>query len=243
MSLLGAVNTFQGRGRTGSAGATNPDEYLAIIDATNIAGSLVAHWRFNGNLNERIAARHATLGAGVAAFAGGLPNGPGSSFDCAGANWLSVTHHAVLKPAVGALMVWCRPDTIHNGVLASCNAAGFLGNDFALRVNDNGTVSCFFQVGGTSTLVVTGTSYYGINQTINAIVTWDSSGISLYLDGNHIGSDTAHTTGLSGNSLNWRFGEQEDSSTIFNGPLDEIALWNRVLTRSEIYLLAQTEPS
>jgi hypothetical protein len=73
------------------------------------------------------------------------------------------------------------------------------------------------------------------------VVTFDGSGFALYLDGNRIGTSDVHTTGLASNTLGWRFGSDEFVG-IFDGVIDEIAIWDRVLTRNEIYLLAQTEP-
>lgn len=244
MSLLGAVSTFPGRGRTPTSGVGLQDAYLAVVDATNTGGSLIAHWRLGSNLTERIAGRNATLGAGVEAYTSGLPFGsPGAAFDCAGANWLTVPHAAALKPAVGSLMAWFRPSTIHNGVMVSANALGTSNPaDFTLRVIDNGTVSCFFQQSAITHLIITASAYYTLGQIVHAIVTFDAGGFALYLDGNLIEANTDHTSGLNNNTVDWRFGSEEAGAPIFNGALDEIALWNRVLTRNEIYQLSLTEP-
>lgn len=222
------------------------DLYQVVVDATNavpFANSLKGHWEFNSTLADRSGGGHnGTLGAGSEVYVDALPADSNNAFNCNGVNWVSVAHHADLKPAVGSIMAWCKPFSVHNGIIAACNTTGVVDDHFELRVNNTQTVSCFFQINSVTTLLQTNTAYYGPNQTIHIVVTWNASGVSLYLDGNHIQTDTGHTTGLTNNTLAWRFGTNGLGSTLFDGVIDEIAIWNRVLTRTEIEALAQIGP-
>jgi hypothetical protein len=219
------------------AGATR-HAYAGVVMDTEP----VAWWPLDANLVDRIGARNGAIGAGSEVHAAALPRDSGGSFQCAGINWITVPHDAALKPAVGSLMAWCRPATVHSGIVMAANALGINPADFALRVYASGTISCFFQQSGVTQVSETASPYYEAGQIVQAIVTFDTNGFILYLDGNKIASNAMHTAGFTANMLDWRFGEQHDTSTIFNGLIDEIAIWNRVLTRNEIYLLAQTEP-
>jgi hypothetical protein len=91
------------------------------------------------------------------------------------------------------------------------------------------------------TILTPGLDYYAIGQRVCAHVTFDGSGYTLLLDGNKIASSDIHTTGLSGNVTPWLFGSVLDTPSVFDGVIDEIAIWNRVLTRNEMYQLTQAE--
>jgi hypothetical protein len=74
-------------------------------------------------------------------------------------------------------------------------------------------------------------------------VTFDGTGFKVYLDGHEIGTSTAHTTGLAGNETAWAFGaDRHPGATIFNGEIDRVAIWDRVLSRNDIYLVSLLEP-
>jgi hypothetical protein len=226
-------------GTRGAIAAANGHAYADLVMDTGP----VAWWPLDGNLLDRKGPHHGSIGAGAESSTGTLPNGSGRAFNCAGTNWISVSHAAVLKPAVGSLMAWFKPAMVHDGIVMAANAAGTSNpSDFALRADNTGTLSCFFQQGGVTNLIQTASPYYQAGQIVHALVTFGASGFTLYLDGNKIASSAEHTGGFTDNTLDWRFGNDAADTGIFNGVIDEIAIWDRVLTRNEIYLLAQTEP-
>jgi Concanavalin A-like lectin/glucanases superfamily len=203
----------------------------------------VAWWPLDVNLVDRIGGRNGVLGAGAQVPAGALPGESGGSFNCAGANWIQVAHAAVLKPAVGSIMAWFKPASINSGGIISANTSGQVDDHFVLQVVSNGTIHVTLQNAAhtpASPVIETAAAYYTPGQTVHAVVTFDGSGFALYLDGNRIGTSDVHTTGLASNTLGWRFGSDEFVG-IFDGVIDEIAIWDRVLTRLEIYRLAQVE--
>ena len=204
--------------------------------------SPVAYWPFNGNPNDSIAAHNGTPN-GSPTFVGGLPANSDAAFNCAGVGWVEVAHATALKPAVGSILAWFRPTSAHNGAVISADAVGAVAGDFAMRVFDTGRIRCRFQTAtGTNAIIATAEGYYSPNQVVCAVVTFNATGFTLYLGGNVIGTNAEHTTGLNANTTAWRFGNVEDTPSIFNGVIDEFAIWNRVLTRNEIFVLAQTEP-
>ena len=67
----------------------------------------------------------------------------------------------------------------------------------------------------------------------NLTVTYDNTGGKIYLDGNLISSHNwTGTAGASANSNLWKIGGKWDQW--FNGKIDDIGVWNRVLTDVEI---------
>jgi Concanavalin A-like lectin/glucanases superfamily len=233
MSLLNSVYRI--------AAAANGRRDFAYADLVMDTGP-VAWWPLDTNLVERIGGRNGVIGAGSAVHAGALPEDSGGSFNCAGTNWVSVAHASVLKPAVGSLMVWFKPASLQDEArIVAADLGGTNVGDFALHLLSAGRIAAYFQ--STTDVITTSVAYYVSGQTVHAIVTWGASGFSLYLDGNLIGRFTDYTDGLTGNTQDWVFGFRQLNGQIFNGAIDEIAIWNRVLTRNEIYLLAQTEPT
>jgi hypothetical protein len=208
----------------------------------------VAWWPLNSNLVDRIGGRNGALGTGSEIYVESLPKDHGAGFDCAGTNWISVAHALALKPAVGSAMVWFKAHALQGPVaIIQCDETGSseVDGQFSLSILNDGSITASWQTaadGGTNTQITTVSPYYVPGQTVHALCGWDSSGVALYLDGNLIAKLTGHTTGLANNDLPWQFGKDGPSATIFGGVIDEIAIWNRLLTRNEIYALAQTEP-
>lgn len=237
---------FFGLGRKGVRKANqvgppaSPGAYYDLVDASS---NKVAWWPLDGALTDEVAARNLSVQNGSASYTTPLPADAGTaqSFNCAGTNTLSVAHNAALKPAVGSLMIWFEPTTVAaDATVCGCNTTGQVDDHFRLLVTANGTVSAEWQYNTADTIIATSAGYMTAGQTVCAIATWDGSGVALYLDGNQIDTDSAHTTGLTNNTLAWRFGDEElVGNGIFNGVIDEIVLWNRVLSQNEVYELAQ----
>ena len=221
-------------GTDGEIAAARPRLYAHLVRDT----APVALWPLASNLVDGISGRNAVLGAGSEVHAAGLPANSRGSFDCAGANWLEVTHAEALKPsAAGTVMVWFKPASLHRCAVIQCDeaGAGTSPNQFTLSVQADGTIALVFA----GVERVTAQGYYEPGQVVHALVTFDSSGVALYLDGKQIETDSAHTAGLTGNTVNWRFG-QGAGGAVFDGVIGHIAIWDRVLSDlTEIPALTQ----
>ena len=222
-------------GTDGEIAAARPRLYAHLVRDT----APVAWWPLASDLVDRISGRNAVLGAGSEVHAAGLPANSRGSFDCAGANWLEVTHAEALKPSAGTVMAWFKPASLHRCAVIQCDeaGAGTSPNQFALSVQADGTIALVFA----GVERVTAQGYYEPGQVVHALVTFDSSGVALYLDGKQIETDSTHTAGLTGNTVNWRFG-QGAGGAVFDGVIGHIAIWDRVLSDlTEIRALAQVE--
>lgn len=204
----------------------------------------LAYWPLGSNLVDVIGGRDATMGGGQEQHASPIAQGGEGSLSCNNVNWAQVAHDVALKPGIGSVMAWIRPYVVDAGAVLAANLPGDTNAaDFASLLTATGLNSCYFQQDASTQLIVSSTQTYSENTPQCIIVIFDASGFAFYLDANQIDSNTVHTDGLTGNTTEWRFGGDGGSALLLPGDIADVALWNRVLTRTEIYQLAQTEPS
>jgi hypothetical protein len=190
---------------------------------------------------DRVGARDASY-VGTPTHPAGL-TGAGTSLNCSGTVFAERAHEDALKPPVGTIMAWVRPATVANHWPMGADPSGENRGDFSFRLRDDGAAGAYFQSGSTTHLQLTDPSYYEVGQVMCMLVTFNGSGFKVYLDGHEIGTNTAHTTGLAGNEASWAIGaDRHPGETIFNGEIDRVAIWNRVLARNEIHFVSRTEP-
>ena len=79
------------------------------------------------------------------------------------------------------------------------------------------------------------------NKTIwnHAVVTFDGSQVKGFLNGNFISSRNVNLN--TGSNSGLTFGSRSNGSALFDGSLDDIAIWNRALTQDEITQLYQLQ--
>jgi hypothetical protein len=168
--------------------------------------------------------------------------GAGNALDCGGTVYAERAHESALKPAVGSVLIWVRPATVAHHWPAGCDPSGLNAGDFAFRLTDTGAAGAYFQTPSTL-LVTSATSYYTAGQVMALLVTFDTSGFRVYVDGAEVGNSTGHTGGLASNTTAWVLGADRPSGpTIFNGEIDRIAIWDRVLTWDERWIVSGQEP-
>jgi hypothetical protein len=178
--------------------------------------------------------------------------GAGTSLNCGGTVFAERAHDPALKPAVGTIMAWVRPATVDDHWPLGADAKGLNPGDFALRLGGKpapappprpGVAGAYFQDTSATHLLLTELPYYGVGQVMCMVVTFDGSGFTVHLDGHAVKSSAAYTSGLSGNLAPWTLGaDRPEDGTIFTGEIDRVAIWDRVLSRNEIYLVSLLEP-
>jgi len=138
------------------------------------------------------------------------------------------------------LAVWIRPTTVSLGamsIIANSNDAG-TQQDYALELNRTaGKISTLWA----SSTILTGDTNLSANEWYHVAMTRaGSSGdwtIDLYLNGVNDGSTTSATNPNATNATTSiaKFGGE--ASGYFDGAIDEVRLYNRALTGTEIYRL------
>jgi Concanavalin A-like lectin/glucanases superfamily/Secretion system C-terminal sorting domain len=85
-------------------------------------------------------------------------------------------------------------------------------------------------------------SNISINKWYHYVFVLDDTGGKIYVDGNLISTHKwTGTAGPSSNNYLWKIGGQYGGSKFFNGIIDDIGIWNRPLTESEIKNLYTTK--
>lgn len=98
--------------------------------------------------------------------------------------------------------------------------------------------------GGSATKVGAGFyngSWHTVNQTgsftfgewVHLAATYDGAELKLYIDG-ELDNTSADAAGLPSGSEEWRIGRRHDGTNYFEGELDDLRLYNRALTATEI---------
>jgi hypothetical protein len=121
-----------------------------------------------------------------------------------------------------------------DGILGKWNTG--TDRSFALNLETSGNIRFIVRSGGVGAQSYINTSDWSTGNWYNVIGTYDGSNVKLYLDG--VLKDTVALTGTVDNATqSFRIGRYGASSD-FNGNIDEVAIWNRALSASEISALS-----
>jgi hypothetical protein len=130
--------------------------------------------------------------------------------------------------------IWVNPDSFSGWNAYLSLGTGAVGQALDLT-NDGGTQNGSINIeryGGTA--VSSGSSTIALNTWTMLTVTYDGTTIKLFFDGVQVGSNT-YAFNIANNGVN--FGKTPWNSDYGDVKLDEMTIWNRVLTTSEISLL------
>lgn len=97
----------------------------------------------------------------------------------------------------------------------------------------------FFRGNGSSSTAFIGTAAPGTGKWVNIVVTAIGEGVCMYLNGVSNGSGNLNVSGITpvDSDLALRIGNRGDLVTDFNGLMDNVQMWNRVLSPSEVLQL------
>jgi PKD repeat protein len=212
------------------------------------AGQPVDYWRFgetSGSTGtDRVGASPVTLGAGVTKGVGGAIAGDtdkAASFSGASTG-IAYTGKLISPPNNFTLEGWFKTNTNTGGKLfgfgdkQSSNSSSY---DRHVYMDNAGRI--VFGVNQGSTATVSSTATYRNDAWHYVAATLSSTGMKLYVDGALVGQRATPTYGQNGYWGYWRIGgdnlaswPQKPTSNFFKGSLDEVALYNRELTPTEV---------
>jgi hypothetical protein len=200
-------------------------------DCVPAPSGLVSWWPGDGNANDIVGTNHGTLHNGVT-FAHGLA---GQAFSIDGVDdYVLVPGHPSLITA-GAFTVefWFRPDTTHD--FSTSRAPGFFskGRDDSIGLaNNDGRL----EVRGPSPRPFTAIDSWLAGTWYHVTVTFDTTSYKIYVNGVQDGG-VASTYSILNNTNDIMFGTIPGFSpagVTFHGLVDEMSLYNRALSASEI---------
>ncbi len=150
-------------------------------------------------------------------------------------NFVSIPDSSSLDiTGAGTIATWINPSINRwNGVFAKGNV-----NDdgksynYAMEIKNDNHVVCVFG-NGTTNNAVTSTATITANQLTHVACTWDGSSFKLYVNGT-LNASASQTITPSANSSPLYLGKFGGNADYLQGVLDEVRIYNRSLSTSEI---------
>ena len=207
----------------------------------SIARGLVGWWRLDGNLTDASGnGNHGTVGAGSAAYAAGVY---GQAWNANGANTVRVSHNASLDLQTLTISFWAkRTGTINNNDQVLGRPVSLSPTDVPYRLYFGSDLlfSFNFVNSGTSRTVsdphgISTNANIWFNYAVTVLREGSNTNISLYRNGGLIASaDPPEALPIRTSDL---FIGGENNRRFFAGQLDNLMIYNRALSPSEIKTL------
>lgn len=238
--------TLAANGKTSSAliivtvgpEAAADEPYPAIVN--NIPG-LLAYWRCDSTeqLTDVVGSRHGTFNESPSLVASIAPDSMDGALKLAGQRAI-VPHDAGLELSAVTLSFWMRLDAPPSETVSifpiTKDNIGPNNGDFAIALTDDSEIWARFQT--TSGAAIGVKHPVTVGDPLHAAVVCSAVGLSLWINGQHIGTDDTYKAGWSANTAEIRLGNPTFSSLFAYVTLDELALYGRALSETEILALA-----
>ena len=191
---------------------------------------LVALWPGEDNANDIVGTNNGTLVNGVRFATGEV----GQAFSFNGTSYVSIPDSPLLDTLVSNITVeaWIKA----NQLTANSNWKGIVtkGNTSWRLQGMSGTKTVHWAVDGVSNPWLAGTRNVNDGQWHHVAGVYDGMNMYLYVDGT-LDVSQAGTGTIAQNSYPVHIGgNAEASGLLFNGLIDEVSIYNRALTASEI---------
>ena len=228
-----------------------PSDYVmnfktSVIDNTssdNLSHGLVAFYRFNGNANDETNnASHGTVSG--ATLTSGKDNISNTAYSFDGnTDKITIANNSLFNFNVGdnlSFSVWVYPKAFENlnGIFSKYQSTG--DNDIYLRINDSSGGIKF----GSDLGSVIIPNALKLNEWQNISITNSNGNTKLYVNGILKGNGTIswnQTTNYFSIGCDYCVDGSSDTSRFFDGKIDKLRIYNRILTSAEINLLNSSD--
>ncbi len=211
------------------------------------SNGLVGYWPFNGNATDESGSGN-NGNVNGATLTGDRFGNSNSAYVFDGiSNFISVSNIAIQGNVSRSTSFWFKTNSASGGmVIATGSGTNQNGATYNLRILNEGFLSfmggnftsCCYDINPTSGNNLKDNNWH------NCVVTYDSNTFRFYIDGILI--RTTNLVVSTNGQFNY-FGKSNDANTInsafFNGIIDDIGIWNRVLTQQEITNLSNSVSS
>lgn len=161
-------------------------------------------------------------------------NSKAASFN--GANSAQAVNSSSLAiGSTGTLEAWFKPNAIGrwHGLIAKGNDNAFISHNYSIEIDPSNKVECILG-DGTDADVATSVGLINSTATFYHIAcTWDGSNIKIYING-ALDTTVAQTVTPAANSTPLFVGQYGGGNDIANGILDDVRIYNRSLSSSEV---------
>jgi hypothetical protein len=210
-----------------------------VLGGNTLPGSLVSYWTLNessGTRLDSVGSNHLTDNNTVTAAVGIVGNA--GQFTAANTESLSIADNALLSGGDTDFTVsaWFYVDSLaaNRTVVSKYNTTGNQ-REYLLRVLTTGSVNLFLSGDGSaSTSIATATGAVVTGQWYFCVFWHDSVANTgnVQLNNGTVVS-VAHTTGVFDGTADFRIGVFGTTGEPFDGRIDEVGFWRRVLTAAE----------
>ncbi len=202
-----------------------------FASAVRIPLGLIATWRGEMDAGDLIGGHHGTFFAGTVATAPRVTASGkvGGAFDFDGTVHVRIPDSAALKPERFTAEGWVFPAT--EDILAhSVVARGAFGNTWAMRLINNRVQ--FWSHGGHGLQAPT---EIPLNEWTHLAVSFDGKAKRIFVNGLEVAS-AEKPGGLvyGADAVPVTIGSVDDASALFNGRIDEVAIYDRALSADEL---------
>jgi len=209
------------------------------------SSGLISNYKLEGNAGD-------ATGNNTGTFQGGTPTASADRFNVAGkaltfngtSNYISTTNSYV-NPSSISISSWFKTTTTTGGALVGFSSlqTGTGGNRDRFLYMTNAGILYFAVAPGAVKKYISTTTAYNDGNWHQVIATLGSGGMKLYVDGVLAASDLSVTSAETTTGY-WRLGHSdistwpnESSSYFFQGTLDDMIIYHRELSASEVGIL------
>jgi hypothetical protein len=204
--------------------------------------SLVGWWPFNGNANDESGNGNNGV-LGVVESSTDRLGKPNSSFLFKGTGSITIPHSASLNSKEISISLWFVTTSTNNGSLIYKTSASAKNESYGCVIHYPTVNNTVWSVKNGNNCLKPGAGWKTLNMQISSIsdgnwhhliCTYDGSVSKLYLDGSMIVEDT-FTKGVIDNCAGEiNIGKGYDDKYLFEGKIDDLAIWNRSLGIEEV---------
>ena len=214
------------------------------IPPTSLTIGLVAYYPFTGNANDSsVYGNNGVInGATLTTDRNGISN---SAYSFNGSSYIRIKGIDFSKSFQFSLSVWIKPSDISsNRYYEIIRQEGPAKNapDFLLAFQEYGTILSFGLTTGNLNYLELDLQInklnYANNKWHNILISYDGSYKNIYLDGNFIGNQIQSGNINYNNTIASIGSTSATLEEFFNGSIDDLRIYNRVLNSSEISYLA-----
>ncbi len=195
--------------------------------------SLVAWFPFNGNAEDESGNGNTGLSLGAVLTSDRSGNTEKAfSFNGFNKQYISCINNKMpMGYSKRSISLWLNPSSfVHTSQTLTALSYGMASTSNANMIGLNYPATLAYKGWGDD---INATLNFSMNDWMHALVTFDSIHMNLYANNNLVGSGSVQNWFTQGNSF--FIGAQIDTTNnYFNGKIDEIAVWNRVLSDTEI---------
>jgi hypothetical protein len=203
------------------------DAGTTMYDATNN--------RINGKYGSAITKRVSSLVANTADTAATFPGGAWSANSIA-----TVPQNTLLQPAAITIEAWIKEATANSGAYVDLVSYGpQSGQGYSMQISPSNTITVFLKTTGTpSSITLSGATVLTAGTVYHVAATYDGTYAKLYVN-NYLDASVSTTGNIDYSGIS-TYGlalgaTQSTTRTVFNGTMDEVAIYDHALLDTRIY--------